>query len=467
MRRQLAQREVTHVEKPQQGDVFGSLSETALKFADMKQDQDNIKMNEYLADANIKMMKTTGEWKAQNAGDPFNQEAIGELKKSYSEIFAGYDKNIGLMSRGIWKQGQREVIQQYEHQLVKWGTKQSIVNLDTSLTNARVKGVESATEYGRQGDLEGAKIFLGDQVKALRATFEGSRYISQDNLDIHLDVYKSSFTKGYISGQIQTDPEVATNLLNMKAIQNDIGSIEAVDKLKKSASTQLKRNKQDNLLQQQATYINSQLELFKDINNMPLGAIDQMKEEGNISESQAKILTNYAISNVSPVETDYAAYNQAVNKITGFDKKDGKSYSDEAVMMGLAKDGNKFTRGDMAELSESLLKRKDKYSYAVQSLLGNGIREFLTGIGMDSADVEKTVYRFNKEVYGRNLDITSMNELANRYEESGAKEIDPTFSIKDGDDIRNTRALDVGTVFSNQKTGERKMLNKEGQWIDL
>ena len=86
-KRQLAQREVTSLypEQDFSGDTLqmgaklaGNLSQMAFK---LQEAQDDSKMANNMAEANLKMMAATAKFRQENSSDPTNQKALNDLNK--------------------------------------------------------------------------------------------------------------------------------------------------------------------------------------------------------------------------------------------------------------------------------------------------------------------------------------------------------------------------------------------------
>ena len=469
VRRQLAQRQVTDVAMPQTGDIYGEMAGMAMNYADIKKKQDVIKMNDYLADANMEMMKTTQDWRVANSEDPFDQDQMRGLDKSYDAIFGKYDSKIGMASRKDWYTTKQKAKAQYNESTTRWGIKQVRDNVVSTYNKSIDKSNAIAQEYGKNGDLLGAKKYFINQ-KAL-LNHSATNVLTQNEIEDTNDNWKSDYTKNFVLGAIATNPEEGKALLDMPAIRKDIGSSEAVNTLNKFADTERKRVNKDVIDAQRATAIIRSSSLINDINSMSIADIQEDLAGGLLEPDDAKILLNAKVGKVYADTPDNVTYNSINDMISGTSRKeDGKEYRDDEISMEIVKNAQKLTNEEAKELSESIPQKRKNMNHEVEGVAANNIRSYLDKINNGDINVDESIRRFHQQVFKSKANPEKIKTLADEWMVSETMKVDPTFSRFKKEFIENQRNISrvkVGTIITNFITGEQNILNKEGRWVTV
>ena len=487
VKRQLAQREVLDVYMPQtnaMGEVanalgaFGGLAST---YADVKQKEDQLKMNDFLADANIQALKTTQQWKIDNEGDPFNPDKVKELDREYDKIFAGYNGKLSSFSRGQWIQARDKVKNKYSTNNAEWGVKQIVKNAQTSLNNGIEKANQAAFLMGMQGDSGNASESYKEQKDAIIAGATG--LLPESVINESISNFKSDFTKNYIQGLIRLDPAKAEEILKDPQTLKDIDSAEAVDLLDKMVARQTKQNKADLLENQKTTENGLANKLIEDPDSVSLGDIQRMEMLGEIRPARSDKFQKYKTGAVFSATSDPATYNRITNLLTGEErKKDGSLYDVEDISAEILGSASKLTKADSNALSKSFPEKRKTLRQNTQKQAENSLKQtleksFRSYLNMPGDDgkllkgkyqgkIDDIIFNFNKQILSENASPERIKEIETEFKIMNWKEIDPEFNYDGSIKIDAYIEFKEGEFIYNIDTGAVKRMSKNRTWAD-
>lgn len=240
--RQLAQRTVTDIVLPDdsKAEMWGNVAKIAQGGLAIKEKVDVANMNDFAADANLQLMKTTNEWRVANESNPFDDKAIETLNSEYSKIFSQYDDKVGLMSRGQWQQVSQKMIKQQQADNLSWGTQRTVKNAENRVNSAIKKHTQMAQELGKTGDLKKAEETYLAASQGLKSFTTG--LIGAETEATLMEDFRKDYMKSFLVGKAQTDPDGALAILESEGIAEKIGDADNVTLLKNLAIKQKKQN---------------------------------------------------------------------------------------------------------------------------------------------------------------------------------------------------------------------------------
>jgi hypothetical protein len=468
--------------------AFQSFSGLASTWADIKKKEDEVKMNDYIAEANIEAMNVTQKWKVDNASDPMNVTKLKELDASYDEIFNGYNDRISAVSRGDWLNAKQTVKNKYLTNNAEWAVKQVIDNAQTSLNSGIDKSNKAAYLYGTQGDYANAQDSFFEQKDAL---IKGARGILPDTaIADALENFKSDFVKNYIQGLIILDPNAAEEMLSKPETLKDIDSKEAVDLLDRMVQRQKKQLETNLLIKQKAKENEVSQKLIEDPDSISVADLQKMDLLGEIRSAYYSKALKYKADAVHPENSDPAVYNKITDMLTGAEtKKDGSLYSAEEVGVEILSGGSKLSKSDAAELSRAFPEKRKTLKQKAQKMEAEGLKialnkMYAANLSMVAPDDDKKksayeymkkkinnkmdeiVYNFNRQIQEENASPERIKALARAYKAMQWKEIDPAFEDDVNVAIDLLTAFDEGEIIYNKETGQTKKLTPERTWAD-
>ena len=219
-------------------DIANTVAQTASVLIQTKQKQDELKMSNFGAQAEVELLQTTNQWRIDNSDKPDDMNARQELNKSYDAIFAKYDDKLGIGSLGQWKQRRDLYKSQYAKNNATWVMAQNVKNAENNLNESKTTILNLAYELGKGGDQANALQTYEIQNETLRNGLQG--LLPQDQIDEKLKDFKEDFMKEYIMGTVQRSPEKAIELLNDKKVVEAIGRSEVIDDIHKGIAVQQK-----------------------------------------------------------------------------------------------------------------------------------------------------------------------------------------------------------------------------------
>ena len=221
--RQLAERQVTDIVLPDDrtGEMLTNAGKMVMGFAELKKKDDIAKMNDYASDANLQLMRATNDWRVKNASNPLDPKAIEQLNSDQNKVFSQYDDKIGVFSKGDWQKQSQKIIRQYQEDNLQWGIKQSVQNFQDRVNGTIKKDLFSAQEYGRSNDLIRAKSHFEDSLEKIRTSSSG--VIPEEKIAEITTDFKADYSKSYIVGLADTDPDKALSMLKDEKVREEIG----------------------------------------------------------------------------------------------------------------------------------------------------------------------------------------------------------------------------------------------------
>jgi hypothetical protein len=199
----------------------GGMQDLAINFQERR---DLAAMNEAMSEANVEMLEATQKWRLENQDDPNNPEAKSALEKTYREIFNGKADRVSVMGRGKWTMAGQKVMGSYKENNVQWGFKQEVTNTENNINRAKKNYLQTGMQLAMAGDIDGA-LETYNIAKTGIEEFARSIFGEQQTNDILTD-FESDYMEGVIGGLLQTDPEMAKELLKRQDVKDSLGNPE-------------------------------------------------------------------------------------------------------------------------------------------------------------------------------------------------------------------------------------------------
>jgi len=329
--RKLARREVTNVEIPQDktAEGFNNLADTAMGFVDLEKKKDLANMNDFMADANLQMTKTTNDWRIANEADPTNKEALGKLHGGYNQILNQYTDKVGMLSRGTWTQVSNKLKSQYQLDNLQWGQKQTVVNMESRTNDSIDKNLQMFRESGKTFDFNKFKSSYQTSREALES-FAVSVAGNTQSDKLLKDYHKDSM-KMFIYGAAESDPDKARLLLDRQDVQNDIDSPEDMQTLRGIVDKNILLKQKGRVTAQNGAEDKILTDYLLDSSKVDIITVDKALASGQIRPEFAKSMRNTILSpKTVDAETKDDTFIDFTNRFADLNKKGSKISLEEA-----------------------------------------------------------------------------------------------------------------------------------------
>lgn len=314
--RPTARREVTDVAMPQDSTAegFSSLADTAAGLVDLQKKKDLADMNDFVADANIRMLDVTNKWRISNEGDPTNQEAVGKLHGEYDKILGQYSDKVGLLSRGDWARVSNKVKSQYQADNTQWGMKQTVVNMERRVNDGIAKNLQMFRGLGNTFDYNKLKNQYQTQRELLEAFAVGT--VGQAKADEWLKNFHQDSAKMFIYGAAESDPVKAGILLDRQDVQADIENPNDIETLRNFIHKSKALQEEGTLRAQNATEDQMLTDYLLDSSKVDVFSVDSALSSKQIRPEFAQSLRRTIESkDTVGAKTDKSTFNKIVDYI--------------------------------------------------------------------------------------------------------------------------------------------------------
>ena len=187
-------------------------------------------------DLSTKFLAKNNEINTKWQADPTNPERERELKQAFDSLSSQY--KINPLVQNQWNDIKNDVYNRYKTYNAQWIEKQQQTNASVNLKNGYEKLINQASMFGMNGaSLDEVKLIYAEGINALKkgATPQLGEIVVGDALNSATHDYMAS----YLNGMIESNPAQAVQMLDSKDIQNDIGDVDTINKLKQSARSKM------------------------------------------------------------------------------------------------------------------------------------------------------------------------------------------------------------------------------------
>ena len=242
-------------------------------------------------DLSTKFLAKNNEINTKWQADPTNPERERELKQAFDSLSSQY--KINPLVQNQWNDIKNDVYNRYKTYNAQWIEKQQQTNASVNLKNGYEKLINQASMFGMNGaSLDEVKLIYAEGINALKkgATPQLGEIVVGDALNSATHDYMAS----YLNGMIESNPAQAVQMLDSKDIQNDIGDVDTINKLKQSARSKMLKQTELEAVDRIAGYINKNNEVFSkalDGTLTTMEAQDFLSDKG-VDRNMRKILSD-------------------------------------------------------------------------------------------------------------------------------------------------------------------------------
>lgn len=240
----------------QVGDRFFNNINTALDVT-QKANQSTLANNQI--DLSTKFLAKNNEINTKYQADPTNPEREIELKQAFDSLAEQYKVNPVCQTQ--WNNIKTDIFNRYKTYNAQWAEKQQETNAVVNLKSGYEKLINQASMFGMNGaSLDEVKLIYAEGVDALKkgATLQLGEIVVNDALNSATHDYMAS----YLNGVIESNPAQAVQMLDSQDIQNDIGDVNTINKLKQSARAKMLKQTEIEAVDRIARYINKNKDVF-------------------------------------------------------------------------------------------------------------------------------------------------------------------------------------------------------------
>jgi len=380
-----------------------AVSNIAAVVVQQKEKQDELKMLKYSTQADLELNQITNEWRNINAENPTDETQLQELDRKYDEVFAKYDKDFGITSRGKWKQAKDLYKNKYQGENQKWQMVQNMKNADKNLNEVAQLTIAQGYEIGVIGNANPLQV-LEERSEMMRKGVEG--LVPQDKVSETLNNLKSDFTRNYLLGVMERSPEEAYKLMESQEIKEALaikGGEDMIKEMKKIVKVQ-QDNQQFKIDKDQ---LNNAFNFDKNEDNMTIGQklteLEDGAKAGRYSSKWAESKMQNLISSgdAETRDDEYADFINTIYSLPAQFEVEGDSpkfLNNVAELKEQITASKNISRADKARLEKELLSAfKKPNAKAVEEL------------------TYETVYANAKTVFERNLPIDKRNKAMAMY----------------------------------------------------
>ncbi len=291
-----------------------AVSNIAAVVVQQKEKQDNLKILNYQAQADIEANKVVNEWRNINAENPNDETANKELDMKLDEIYNKYESNLGIFAKGKWRQVKDLTKNKYKNDNIKWTMAQNMKNADKNLNAVIDSTVSQGYQIGLTGDANPIEV-LNQRKEMIRQGAEG--LLPADKITESLKTFESDFTRNYLVGLSERSPDQAMKLLENEQIKSSLqvkGGEDMVKEMKRLMNVQKDTQK----LKIEKQQLENSFSFDKAQENMTLGQqltdLESGALTGKYNEKWAKNKREMLLSS-SQGETNADAMNEFISAI--------------------------------------------------------------------------------------------------------------------------------------------------------
>ena len=242
-------------------------------------------------DLSTKFLAKNNEINTKWQADPTNPEREKELKQAFESLSSQYKVNPLVQNQ--WNDIKNDVYNRYKTYNAQWIEKQQQTNASVNLKNGYEKLINQASMFGMNGaSLDEVKLIYAEGINALKkgATPQLGEIVVGDALNSATHDYMAS----YLNGMIESNPTQAVQMLDSKDIQNDIGDVDTINKLKQSARSKMLKQTELEAVDRIAGYINKNNEVFSKALDGTLTTMEAQEflSDKSVDRNMRKILSD-------------------------------------------------------------------------------------------------------------------------------------------------------------------------------
>ena len=242
-------------------------------------------------DLSTKFLAKNNEINTKYQSDPTNPEREIELKQAFDSLAEQY--KVNPLCQTQWNNIKTDVFNRYKTYNAQWIEKQQQTNASVNLKNGYEKLINQASMFGMNGaSLDEVKLIYAEGINALKkgATPQLGEIVVGDALNSATHDYMAS----YLNGMIESNPAQAVQMLDSKDIQNDIGDVDTINKLKQSARSKMLKQTELEAVDRIAGYINKNNEVFSKALDGTLTTMEAQEflSDKSVDRNMRKILSD-------------------------------------------------------------------------------------------------------------------------------------------------------------------------------
>lgn len=242
-------------------------------------------------DLSTKFLAKNNEINTKYQSDPTNPEREIELKQAFDSLAEQY--KVNPLCQTQWNNIKTDVYNRYKTYNAQWIEKQQQTNASVNLKNGYEKLINQASMFGMNGaSLDEVKLIYAEGINALKkgATPQLGEVVVGDALNSATHDYMAS----YLNGMIESNPAQAVQMLDSKDIQNDIGNVDTINKLKQSARSKMVKQTELEAVDRIAGYINKNNEVFSKALDGTLTTMEAQEflSDKSVDRNMRKILSD-------------------------------------------------------------------------------------------------------------------------------------------------------------------------------
>lgn len=242
-------------------------------------------------DLSTKFLAKNNEINTKWQADPTNPERENELKQAFESLSSQYKVNPLVQKQ--WNDIKNDVFNRYKTYNAQWIEKQQQTNASVNLKNGYEKLINQASIFGMNGaSLDEVKLIYAEGINALKngATPQLGEIVVGDALNSATHDYMAS----YLNGMIESNPAQAVQMLDSQDIQNDIGDVDTINKLKQSARAKMLKQTEIEAVDRIAGYINKNNDVFSKALDGTLTTMEAQEflSDKSVDRNMRKILSD-------------------------------------------------------------------------------------------------------------------------------------------------------------------------------
>ena len=242
-------------------------------------------------DLSTKFLAKNNEINTKWQADPTNPERENELKQAFESLSSQYKVNPLVQKQ--WNDIKNDVFNRYKTYNAQWIEKQQQTNASVNLKNGYEKLINQASMFGMNGaSLDEVKLIYAEGINALKngATPQLGEIVVGDALNSATHDYMAS----YLNGMIESNPAQAVQMLDSQDIQNDIGDVDTINKLKQSARAKMLKQTEIEAVDRIAGYINKNNDVFSKALDGTLTTMEAQEflSDKSVDRNMRKILSD-------------------------------------------------------------------------------------------------------------------------------------------------------------------------------
>lgn len=242
-------------------------------------------------DLSTKFLAKNNEINTKWQADPTNPERENELKQAFESLSSQYKVNPLVQKQ--WNDIKNDVFNRYKTYNAQWIEKQQQTNASVNLKNGYEKLINQASMFGMNGaSLDEVKLIYAEGINALKngATPQLGEIVVSDALNSATHDYMAS----YLNGMIESNPAQAVQMLDSQDIQNDIGDVDTINKLKESARAKMLKQTEIEAVDRIAGYINKNNDVFSKALDGTLTTMEAQEflSDKSVDRNMRKILSD-------------------------------------------------------------------------------------------------------------------------------------------------------------------------------